>query len=134
LTEDLLPWQWPDADKQRASRPGLFIAEDDLVAIHCRIRGWDEDPKVVMDIFRVKGGKLAAQRDVLQNKAARASGAAGAPMFDPGENSHRLGSVCDELALRQGGDVVRKAANRSVLAHLRFKSSDDIKNRALVLK
>lgn len=35
--------------------PGLIIAEGDLVAIHGRIRGWADEPQVVVDIFRGRG-------------------------------------------------------------------------------
>jgi predicted SnoaL-like aldol condensation-catalyzing enzyme len=51
--------------------PGLIIAEDDLVAIHGRIRGWADEPQVVVDIFRVEGGKLVEHWDVLQTRCAR---------------------------------------------------------------
>ena len=65
--------------------PGLMIAEGDLVAIHGRIRGWAEEPQVVIDIFRVEGGKLAEHWDVLQAEVPVTSGAAGRAMFDPDE-------------------------------------------------
>lgn len=39
--------------------PGLIIAEGDFVAIHGRIRGWADEPQIVVDIFRVEGGRLA---------------------------------------------------------------------------
>lgn len=68
--------------------PGLIIAEGDLVAIHGRIRGWAEAPQIVIDIFRVEGGKLAEHWDVLQNEVPVVSGAAGLPMFDPEEGAH----------------------------------------------
>lgn len=69
--------------------PGLIIAEGDLVAIHGRIRGWAAEPQVVIDIFRVEGGKLAEHWDVLQNEVPAASGAATVSVFDPGEGAHR---------------------------------------------
>lgn len=69
--------------------PGLIIAEGDLVAIHGRIRGWAGEPQVVIDIFRVEGGKLAEHWDVLQNEIPAASAAAGLSMFDPQESAHR---------------------------------------------
>ncbi|PAU75331.1 hypothetical protein CK498_17990 [Halomonas salipaludis] len=68
--------------------PGLLIAEGDLVAIHGRIRGWAEEPQVVIDIFRVEDGKLAEHWDVLQNEVPAAAGAAGMPMFDPEEGTN----------------------------------------------
>lgn len=69
--------------------PGLIIAEGDLVAIHGRIRGWAEEPQVVIDIFRVEDGKLAEHWDVLQNEVPAAAGAAGMSMFNPEEGTHR---------------------------------------------
>ncbi|MFA1675701.1 nuclear transport factor 2 family protein [Rhizobium mongolense] len=39
--------------------PGLIVAEGDFVAIHGRIRGWADESQVVIDLFRVEGGKLA---------------------------------------------------------------------------
>lgn len=69
--------------------PGLIIAEGDFVAIHGRIRGWADEPQVVVDIFRVEGGKLAEHWDVLQNEAPVTAGVAGLSMFDPEEGAHR---------------------------------------------
>lgn len=64
--------------------PGLIVAEGDLVAIHGRIRGWSDKPQVVVDLFRVRGGRLAEHWDVLQDEAASGE-AAGVAMFDPHE-------------------------------------------------
>lgn len=69
--------------------PGLIIADGDLVAIHGRIRGWADEPQVVVDIFRVQDGKLAEHWDVLQNEVPATAGVAGLPMFDPEEGAHR---------------------------------------------
>ena len=69
--------------------PGLIIAEGDLVAIHGRIRGWADEPQIVVDIFRVEDGKLAEHWDVLQNEVTVTAGVAGLPMFAPGEGAHR---------------------------------------------
>lgn len=65
--------------------PGLIVAEGDLVAIHGRIRGWAVTPQVVVDIFRVEGGKLAEHWDVLQNEVSPAPGKVS--MFDPQEGA-----------------------------------------------
>lgn len=67
--------------------PGLIIAEGDLVAIHGRIRGWAATPQVVVDVFRVEGGKLAEHWDVLQDEVT-GTGQGGA-MFDPREGGSR---------------------------------------------
>lgn len=71
--------------------PGIVVAEGDLVAIHGRIRGWADEPQVVVDIFRVAGGKLVEHWDVLQNEVPTAAGVAGLSMFDPDESAHRPG-------------------------------------------
>lgn len=69
--------------------PGLIIAEGDLVAIHGRIRGWADQPQVVVDIFRVEDGKLVEHWDVLQNEVPATAGVAGLSMFDPEEGVSR---------------------------------------------
>ena len=69
--------------------PGLIIADGDLVAIHGRVRGWADEPQVVVDIFRVEGGKLVEHWDVLQNEVPVAAGVAGLSMFDPEEGANR---------------------------------------------
>jgi predicted SnoaL-like aldol condensation-catalyzing enzyme len=71
--------------------PGLMVAEGDLVAIHGRIRGWADEPQIVVDIFRVEGGKLAEHWDVLQNEVPVSTGVAGLSMFDPEEGASRAG-------------------------------------------
>ncbi|HEY0924500.1 nuclear transport factor 2 family protein [Rheinheimera pacifica] len=68
--------------------PGLIVAQDDLVAIHGRIRGWAEVPQIVVDIFRIENGKLAEHWDVLQNEAPVNAAKHSISMFDPKE--HRL--------------------------------------------
>lgn len=68
--------------------PGLVIAEDEWVAIHGRIRGWSDQPQVVVDLFRVEGGCLAEHWDVLQAEVAPATQGA-PPMFDPDESGRQ---------------------------------------------
>lgn len=68
--------------------PGLMIASDDLVAIHGRIRGWADDPQIVVDIFRIENGRLAEHWDVLQNEVP-ATVRGGVSMFDPNESARR---------------------------------------------
>jgi predicted SnoaL-like aldol condensation-catalyzing enzyme len=71
--------------------PGLMIAEGDFVAIHGRIRGWVDAPQVVVDLFRVKGGKLAEHWDVLQNEVPAMAALGGNSMFDPEEATRQPG-------------------------------------------
>ena len=67
--------------------PGMIVAEGDLVAIHGRIRGWADVPQVVVDLFRVAGGKLAEHWDVLQNEVQVPAAVGGLSMFDPVEGA-----------------------------------------------
>jgi predicted SnoaL-like aldol condensation-catalyzing enzyme len=78
------------ADLSRAVyyEPGLIVAEGDLVAIHGRIRGWADTPQVVVDLFRIEGGRLAEHWDVLQNEVPATDARAGISMFDPEEGAH----------------------------------------------
>jgi predicted SnoaL-like aldol condensation-catalyzing enzyme len=65
--------------------PGLMVAEGDLVAIHGRIRGWADTPQVVVDLFRIEGGRLTEHWDVLQAEVPVTHAAGGISMFDPEE-------------------------------------------------
>ncbi len=80
--------------------PGLVIAEGDFVAIHGRIRGWADTPQVVIDLFRIEGGKLAEHWDVLQEEVPASAARAGIAMFDSGEGMRfqRAQSVTDDQA------------------------------------
>jgi predicted SnoaL-like aldol condensation-catalyzing enzyme len=69
--------------------PGLIIAEGNFVAIHGRIRGWADAPQVVVDLFRVEGGKLAEHWDVLQNEVSAMADLGGTSMFDPEEGARQ---------------------------------------------
>jgi predicted SnoaL-like aldol condensation-catalyzing enzyme len=69
--------------------PGLTIAEGDFVAIHGRIRGWAAVPQIVVDLFRVEGGKLAEHWDALQDEVPVTATLGGAAMFDPEEGAQR---------------------------------------------
>lgn len=68
--------------------PGLIVADGDLVAIHGRIRGWADEPQVVVDIFRVEDGKLVEHWDVLQNELPATAALGGISVFDPNEGAH----------------------------------------------
>jgi predicted SnoaL-like aldol condensation-catalyzing enzyme len=67
--------------------PGLVVAEGDLVAIHGRIRGWADTPQVVVDLFRIEGGRLTEHWDVLQAEVPVTHAAGGISMFDPEEGA-----------------------------------------------
>jgi len=61
--------------------PGMVVAQGDLVSIHGRIRGWGPEPQIVVDLFRIRNGRLAEHWDVLQPESPSVSD----PMFDPNE-------------------------------------------------
>ena len=61
--------------------PGVIVADGDLVMIHGRYTGWGPKPMVVVDIFRVKDGKLVEHWDVMQEEVPAASTKSGRPMF-----------------------------------------------------
>ncbi|USX25103.1 nuclear transport factor 2 family protein [Oxalobacteraceae bacterium OTU3CINTB1] len=67
--------------------PGLIVAEGDLVALHGRIRGWAEEPQVVVDLFRIENGMLAEHWDVLQDEVPLSKVMGAVSMFDPAEGA-----------------------------------------------
>lgn len=71
--------------------PGMMVASDDLVAIHGRIRGWADEPQIVVDIFRIEDGRLAEHWDVLQNEVP-VTAHGGVSMFEPDEAGRRHAS------------------------------------------
>ncbi len=76
--------------------PGLMVAEGDFVAIHGRIRGWADAPQVVVDLFRIEGGRLAEHWDVLQDEVPVTAAVGGIAMFDAEENAGlaETGAAC----------------------------------------
>ncbi|SFH45785.1 Predicted SnoaL-like aldol condensation-catalyzing enzyme [Palleronia marisminoris] len=67
---------------------GLAVAEDNLVAIHGRIRGWADEPQIAIDIFRIEGGNLAEHWDVLQSEVAATETSSGISMANPDHATH----------------------------------------------
>lgn len=65
--------------------PGKIVAEDDLVMVHARMTGKKLSPQVLVDIFRVQGGKIVEHWDVIQDEVSRESTVSGMPMFDPAD-------------------------------------------------
>jgi predicted SnoaL-like aldol condensation-catalyzing enzyme len=69
--------------------PGLIVSEGDRVAIHGRIHGWSDAPQVVVDLFRIEGGRLAEHWDVMQDEVPASAALGGMAMFDPAEVESR---------------------------------------------
>lgn len=61
--------------------PGMIIGEGDLVMLHARCTGWGPKPMVVVDIFRLKDGKIVEHWDVMQDEVPAPATKSGHPMF-----------------------------------------------------
>jgi predicted SnoaL-like aldol condensation-catalyzing enzyme len=57
------------------------IAEDDYVMVHGRFSGGGRPTRIVVDILRLEGGRLAEHWDVMQDEATKAESKSGLPMF-----------------------------------------------------
>ena len=64
---------------------GMVAADGDLVMVHSRYSGTGPKPSIVVDIFRVKDGKIVEHWDVGQDEVPASATASGNPMFTPGE-------------------------------------------------
>src|SRR3989441_11537509 len=60
---------------------GLEIAEGDYVMVHRRFSGGGRATRIVDDILRIEGGRLAEHWDVVQDEATKAESKSGLPMF-----------------------------------------------------
>ena len=59
-----------------------LIAENgEFVMVHGRATAWGPKPLIVVDIFRVKDGKIAEHWDVMQEEVAAENTASKNPMF-----------------------------------------------------
>src|SRR5713101_3065976 len=65
----------------RRYESALAIAEGDYVMVHGRFSGGGRPTRVVVDILRIEGGRLAEHWDVVQDEATRAESKSGLPMF-----------------------------------------------------
>ncbi|HLZ60387.1 MAG TPA: nuclear transport factor 2 family protein [Ktedonosporobacter sp.] len=62
--------------------PGMIAAKGDIVMLQSRTTGDGPKPLVVVDIFRVKDGKLVEHWDVAQEEVPATETKSGRPMFD----------------------------------------------------
>ena len=60
---------------------GMAVADGDLVMVHGRYTGLGPKPMVVVDIFRIDGGKVVEHWDVMQEEVPAANTASGNAMF-----------------------------------------------------
>ena len=75
----------PRLPKDFSYQPGMVVAEGDLVMVHGRYVGWGPKPMIVVDIFRIEGGKVAEHWDVMQKEVPASDSANGNSMFSASE-------------------------------------------------
>jgi predicted SnoaL-like aldol condensation-catalyzing enzyme len=59
----------------------LAVAEGDYLMVHGRFSRGGRPTRIVVDILRVEGGRLAEHWDVVQDEATKAQSKSGLPMF-----------------------------------------------------
>ena len=65
----------------RRYESSLAVAEGDYVMVHGRFTGGGRPTRIVVDILRIEGGRLAEHWDVVQDEATKAESKSGLPMF-----------------------------------------------------
>ena len=65
----------------RRYESALAVAEGDYVMVHGRFSGGGRPTRIVVDILRIEGGRLAEHWDVVQDEATKAESKSGLPMF-----------------------------------------------------
>jgi predicted SnoaL-like aldol condensation-catalyzing enzyme len=65
----------------RRHESALAVAEGDYVLIHGRFSGGGRPTRIVVDILRVKEGRIVEHWDVMQDEATSAESKSGLPMF-----------------------------------------------------
>lgn len=60
---------------------GSIMAEGDFVAVHSRLTGFSETPLILVDIYRVKLGKIVEHWDVIQEEVPASESVNGNAMF-----------------------------------------------------
>ena len=65
----------------RRYESSLAVAEGDYVMVHGRFSGGGKPTKIVVDILRIEGGRLAEHWDVVQDEVRKAESKSGLPMF-----------------------------------------------------
>jgi predicted SnoaL-like aldol condensation-catalyzing enzyme len=77
----------PKLPKDFSYRPGMAVAEGDLVMVHGRYVGWGPKPMVAVDMFRLKSGKVVEHWDVMQEEVPASATASGNPMFSASDTA-----------------------------------------------
>ncbi len=69
-----------DLDRESRNK-ALAVAEGDYVMVHGRFSGGGRPTRIVVDILRIEGRRLAEHWDVVQDEATKAESKSGLPMF-----------------------------------------------------
>lgn len=70
----------PVLDASFKWQPGIIVEENDIVITHSLVHGWGPTPVIVVDIFRLKDGKIAEHWDVVQEEIPASKSANGNSM------------------------------------------------------
>ncbi|TMD69423.1 MAG: hypothetical protein E6I81_15790 [Chloroflexi bacterium] len=65
----------------RRYESSLAVAEGDYVMVHGRFSGGGRPTRIVVDILRIEGGRLAEHWDVVQDEVTKVESKSGLPMF-----------------------------------------------------
>jgi predicted SnoaL-like aldol condensation-catalyzing enzyme len=61
-------------------RPGMIVEQGDIVITHSQVYGWGPVPVIVVDIFKLKNGKIVEHWDIVQEEVPAARTASGNAM------------------------------------------------------
>ena len=67
-------------DKDFKWHPGIIVEQGDIVITHSLVHGWGSVPVIVVDIFKLKEGKIIEHWDVVQEEIPGSKSASGNAM------------------------------------------------------
>ena len=67
-------------DKGFTWRPGIIVEQGDIVITHSQAHGWGPVPVIVVDIFKLRDGKIVEHWDVVQEEVPASKTASGNAM------------------------------------------------------
>jgi len=73
--------------------PGIVISEGDIVMAHSRVVGWGAVPQIIVDIFRLEGGKIIEHWDVIQDEVKASESKNGNPMTSFNIHKYNMNSL-----------------------------------------
>lgn len=70
----------PFLDTNFKWQPGIIVEQGDIVITHSQVHGWRPVPVIVVDIFKLRDGKIAEHWDVVQEETPASKSASGNAM------------------------------------------------------